>query len=495
MNIRTILFLACTMATPLFAQKKPELFVLSIGIERYQDASLNLNYAADDAKDIAAMFKKQQKLWNVREVKVLTNADAKGNQIITAIAAIKKKVTSDDFVVFFFSGHGTDGRLVPYDYDHNPYRTALSREEIFEQLDQLGCGYMVFLDACHSGSFAKSGGKNIDIGPFQDKTEQATRELVDALAGSDKPFLIFGSSGTHQKSWECKACGHGYFAQAILDAFANKPVKEGNMLYQPDSDQNGLLTVSELDDYLKEAVRVATSHENAPQKVYSRRTLGKDIALAAWTEPKGPAKDRDNDGIPDQQDQCPDIAGLRVANGCPARTAEQFAHQITLLCVKTNKKYKLGCVDELRYIDCNGGFLGRTDFKSFRLKPDARPDDALDLYRNILKEYNVAQEEDVLALLRLNKNAWLVLAQTGVYWEAAVPRKLSGESIREFVPYSELITYQFDNDNSYVNIRVGNKKISRQILVRPETGSRGLQARELRELLETLQQIAAESGK
>ena len=87
----------------LFAQKKPELFVLSVGIEKYKDASLNLNYAADDAKDIAAMLRKQTALWNVKEVKVLTDAQAKATDITNAIAAFQKKVTSDDYFVFIFS--------------------------------------------------------------------------------------------------------------------------------------------------------------------------------------------------------------------------------------------------------------------------------------------------------------------------------------------------------------------------------------------------------
>ncbi len=452
----------------LFAQqRKPELFVLTIGIEKYKDATLNLNYAADDAEDLAAMFKKQTTLWNVKDVKTLTDSKAKGNDIVTAIDGFAKKVTSDDFFVFVFSGHGIEGRLVPHDYDGNAYRSTLGKEELLEHLDRLGCGYMLFIDACHSGSFAKSlpGGKNIGVEGDRNLTDKATKELVDALSGTDKPYLVFGSSGTNQKSWECKTCGHGYFAQAVIDAFANKKTKEGKTTYAPDADANGLLTVSELDHYLKEAVRIATQAQGAPQKVYSRLTMGADIALAAWgkaastTKAEPPANTTSN-----------------------TKTTPNMVQRF----VSANQLYALGCAEKPCFLQQNGGFLGPTDFKS-AFNANNNPNAGIDFYREILLRHHVPQPDQVLALLHREGDDYLVFTQTGIYWEIAVYDRLRWAKRKQFMAYEDLKKYKLKADKSYLTLReIGNKKNRLQLHMRHRDEMRGLAPGELKAFLEAL---------
>jgi hypothetical protein len=496
-HISTLLVIFFTIPV-LFAQKKPELFVLSIGIEKYKDATLNLNYAADDAKDIAAMFRKQTALWDVKEVKVLTDAQAKATDIVNAIAGFQKKVTSDDYFVFVFSGHGIEGRLVPYDYDNNLYRSTISKEEILTSLDALGCGYLLFLDACHSGSFAKGlPGKDIEVATHRSKVDKATKDLVDALSGSDKPYLIFGSSGTDQKSWECKSCGHGYFAQAVLWAFENKAVQEGKDTYLPDADKDGFLSVSELDNYLKESVRILTKNTgSSPQKVYSRLTMGKDINLTTWLKSEKTSKsaDQDNDGVPDEIDQCPTMAGAAASGGCPEK-GKAMATKITELCIQSNKKYSLGCKDGLAYLYCNGGFLSAADFRNKVLEPGSTSTAGIDFYRDLLSKYKVTNEADILAVLKINPKDYLLFTANGFYSNMTSLSRRTRQIQKDitYMPYTQLANYVFDADNNYVFFRnETGGKWKKQLIVRCNEDTRGLKSRELIEFLRAL--VAAYNG-
>jgi formylglycine-generating enzyme required for sulfatase activity len=274
-NLFALLFIA--LLSQLLSAQKPDLFILSVGVEQYQDARLNLNFCADDARDLAAALSNQNLLYNIHTPKVLTDAQASRAAVRTALSELEREVTTDDLFVFIFSGHGIEDQLVPYDFNMaDPDASTLSKTDLLQRINKLGCGYLLYIDACHSGSFAKSlPGKDI----LQADAGLNSRVLVDALAGSDKPYLIFGSSGSDQKSWECSSCGHGYFAQTMLDALQNKVVTNGARRFTPDADSDGYISPYEIDYYIKEAVRVNTAQEETPQKVYSRLTMGANFPL------------------------------------------------------------------------------------------------------------------------------------------------------------------------------------------------------------------------
>ena len=54
-----IVIALCFSSNFLFAQNKPELFVLSVGVSKYQNPKYNLSFADKDALDLAEAFKKQ----------------------------------------------------------------------------------------------------------------------------------------------------------------------------------------------------------------------------------------------------------------------------------------------------------------------------------------------------------------------------------------------------------------------------------------------------
>ncbi len=324
-----LLLLVFCLGNFLYAQK-PKLFVLAVGVSQYKSTNIeNLNFADNDARDLAAAFQNQNGLWNVREVKVLTDAQATRKNIRSELDRFAGLVNSDDYFIFIFSGHGGIERLLPHDTDGlDVDGTTLSKSDISLKLNALGCGYLVFLDACHSGSFAKSyvlpGGKDTNLEKAEaGKIDKDIRDMLEILKSDDKPCLLFGSSGSSQKSWECEPCQNGYFAQTILDALDNKSINENGYIYRPDQNGDKKLSVHELDEYIKNAVRVQTIALGSPQKVYSRLALGDDIKLFRIA-----GADEQEEKIvipppePRQDDLARDLAGWRTAKA--ANTAAGY---------------------------------------------------------------------------------------------------------------------------------------------------------------------------
>jgi len=333
MKYPLLFLLALACSANLYAQKA-ELFVLSIGVETYKDARLNLNYCADDARDVAAALRRQTDLYAVMEVKVVTDAAATRSAVRSELDRMGRLVTGNDLFVLFFSGHGVENGLVPYDFDpKDPYATLLSKDDLKAKLASLGCNYVVLIDACHSGSFAKSAlGKNLQEGAFALSVDQASRQLAEALSATDKNSMVISSSSSDQKSWECPTCGHGYFAQTLLDCIEGKSCYDPQLkrTISPQADANGFLGALNLENYMTEAVRIRTADIESPQKVRVLRSTGSDfpiLRVKTITPTTNPAQtprqdqpppidaDRDGDGRPDKTDACPDDPGSLL--GCP----------------------------------------------------------------------------------------------------------------------------------------------------------------------------------
>src|SRR5262249_53292257 len=86
----------------------PELHVLAIGIDAYQDKTLRLQFAAADARAIADAFKKCCKgaLFGDVAGGALVDGDARRDKVLEALTELRKRVNREDLVVVSFAGHG-----------------------------------------------------------------------------------------------------------------------------------------------------------------------------------------------------------------------------------------------------------------------------------------------------------------------------------------------------------------------------------------------------
>ena len=95
-----------------------------MGVSEYTDKDLKLNFAANDARKMEAVFKNHSgDLYKDVQTKLIVDAEANRTGLLGGLTWLKKQMTQHDIgVVFFFSGHGdkddTGGfYLLPSDVD------------------------------------------------------------------------------------------------------------------------------------------------------------------------------------------------------------------------------------------------------------------------------------------------------------------------------------------------------------------------------------------
>lgn len=260
---------------------KPNLYILTIGISKYQQAQYNINYAHADANDFADTFYKQSKLPDYKSlfknivIEKLTNEEATTQNIKKAIYSMKKMASKGDLFVLHISSHGEidpqgDFYIRTYDSDAGlDYLSisALSNKWLAEQIKQFDCTVVQFFDACHSGSgsndLLSSSGLALK-GSSSQSTDVAVRELKEAL--QSKALYFFASSGGLQMSQERKEWENGAFTEAILSCFAQKPFT--TFTGQPivaDLNSDGYINTSELTEYVSKVVKVLTNGQQTPK--------------------------------------------------------------------------------------------------------------------------------------------------------------------------------------------------------------------------------------
>lgn len=221
--------------------------VLVIGINQFGDKAvgLHLDYAVDDARDVASALLASQRaapgkasLYGEVSIQKLTNAEAGRNEILEAMDAMARTMrTSDsdqDVAFILFSSHGEmiDGQfyLIPYGFDA---RTTTSMETSSVSADEFARKVkilaqrgkvLLLLDACHSGA----------VGPGGASTKSDASVLRDAVNSDNVTVLT--SSAKDELSQELPAWRHGAFTQAFLDAINGAADREGH----------GVISINEL---------------------------------------------------------------------------------------------------------------------------------------------------------------------------------------------------------------------------------------------------------
>ena len=246
-----------------YSPLRPNVYLLSIGTQ------LNLKYAYKDARDFAALFSSQgksaYKLFSRVQIDTLIGAAALTNEIRGMVELIKGKfhtgqIASDDVVMLFISSHGFvdekgDFRIQGSDY--SPERrssTSVSyKNDILGQLESIPCKKIIFIDACHSGG-ARANSADII---------RAIHDIKNAPTG----FAIMTSSSRDEESYEDVKWQNGAFTEAMITG-----LRDG----KADDNNNGIITLMELESYLKlEVARMVQLVKNKPQNpLLSRNEIG-----------------------------------------------------------------------------------------------------------------------------------------------------------------------------------------------------------------------------
>lgn len=235
---------------PITLQPKPTLYALVIGVGRYEDAGLKLDFPAKDAVDFASALRRQEGgLYKSVTTKVLTDAEATTANILRELEWLEGVTSRNDLAVVFLAGHGVNNKSGAYYFlpvnakTDQLRRTGLAFSEIKTTVANLAGKTLLFADTCHAGNILGKRRGAVDI-----------NAVVNELTSVENGTVVFASSTGRQDSLENQAWGNGAFTKALVEAF------NGKAAYQ----DSKTITVKMVDAYLSDRVKELTKGQQTP---------------------------------------------------------------------------------------------------------------------------------------------------------------------------------------------------------------------------------------
>ena len=242
------------------------LWVLALGVSRYDDPKLALRFAASDARAIGAALTAQQQgpLYEAVKTKVLVDAEVTRTSILQTLESFLGQAAPTDIGVIYMAGHGILDSATD-SYYFLP-ATASAGNLLIEGLDMVEFdrqvqrihrnigSLVVVLDTCYAGAAAE-GTRDLRFGG----------DLASRLAAAEGLYVLAGAKAGEQ-SRESDTLGHGAFTKALLDGLGGAA-----------ADADGLIRVLGLASY---AARVVPQLTEGKQHPYYR-ILGGNPVLAA----------------------------------------------------------------------------------------------------------------------------------------------------------------------------------------------------------------------
>lgn len=254
---------------------KPDMYILAVGINAYQNPKYNLNYASNDVKGfVSALNKSAAGIFNKVNISIVEDTKATRQGIVNEFESIKSKARPSDVFVFYYAGHGvmssgsdkekSEYYLVLFDItkmyeaDDILKQKGISSKDIMDFSKNIRAQKQLFvLDACQSGgamqSFALRGA--------------AEEKAIAQLARSTGTYFI-AASGTEQYASEVASLGHGIFTYAIIKSI------EGDC-----KTNDGKITVNLLKSCVEEMVPELTKKYKGESQYPTGYGFGQDFPL------------------------------------------------------------------------------------------------------------------------------------------------------------------------------------------------------------------------
>ncbi|MHB9065936.1 MAG: caspase family protein [Pirellulaceae bacterium] len=228
-------------------RRAARLFVATAGINQYLDSQLpRLDYAVNNANQVATLLNQQAYPLYTPQAVSLSNLNVTRSAWNAALHAygeeVRTRVTPDDLLLIFLSGHGVRDPVADKyyyltsnvrftDVTGRRYGDCLSLED-FEVFADLPCRKLVILDTCHSGA----------LQPLRQ------RELKSALRAlqQDVVFTLTASEGG-QEAVEERDRNLGRFTSRLLEGLRGTAD-------QQDGNSDGIVSWSEVVRYVERMV-------------------------------------------------------------------------------------------------------------------------------------------------------------------------------------------------------------------------------------------------
>ena len=255
-----------TVTTKVLTTGRPTLWVLAIGVSRYGEPSLNLRFAAADARAVANVLARQRAgpLYYEVNTAVLVDAEVTRTSILRMLDEFLGRAAPIDVGVIYLAGHGAHDEALDNYYflpaaalAEKPHIEGLDMGDFNRQLRLLHRNLrqlVVILDTCHAGAVA-AGTRAARLG----------EDLAERLPPAEGLYVLAAAKSGEQ-SREIAALGHGAFTQALLDGLQGAA-----------ADADGLVRVLGLASYTARVVPQLTEKGQTPYL----SIVGEDLALAA----------------------------------------------------------------------------------------------------------------------------------------------------------------------------------------------------------------------
>lgn len=244
---------------------EPHLYILSIGIDRFNDKNANLKYAAKDARDMAASIpQKAQGIFKPANIHTMQIADTQATktEIKKQIDDIAQKIKPWDSFILFIASHGVmlgnQYYVVTSQYNGNLNDTTklISSNEIVEMSKSIkSLSQLYIFDTCHAG-----GVDTIVSGLYDARMSVMAKKMG---------LHIYASAGSLQTAIDGYQ-GNGLFTYNLLSG-----IRSGK---DADSNKDGKVSVVELGQYAKQKttdVSTKIGHPQTPNII----SFGKDAPI------------------------------------------------------------------------------------------------------------------------------------------------------------------------------------------------------------------------
>jgi hypothetical protein len=255
-------------------------WALVVGVQQFQDPAIpTLHFTAKDAHDFAASLTDPQSgRFKPANVKVLVDKQATVQGIREGIGWLRERVKPEDLVVIYISTHGSPktmdtlgvSYIIANDTELEPpeklYASSYQMVDFVEDLnrDIPAKRLAVFIDTCHSGAAIRQA----------QTVDNESPDSVTGFSGAFRSFelgpgrAVLTASRAEEESWESSRIENGYFTHYLIEAMRR---------------ENGMSTVKELADYVRQHVKAAVAsdlhHTQTP--VFGASEQGGAIVLGA----------------------------------------------------------------------------------------------------------------------------------------------------------------------------------------------------------------------
>jgi outer membrane protein OmpA-like peptidoglycan-associated protein/uncharacterized caspase-like protein len=176
------------------SQRRGKNYLLVIGIDKYQDTHVPpLKNAVRDTERLVKILTDK---YEFQLFRALHNESATRIAVLDAIEELESRLTGDDNLVIFFSGHGyrknNGGFIVPFDGRNDKTSDYISFADLNLRIDGLPMHHFLFiLDCCYAGSALKNLGEKRELNKPSRRILAASspdETAQDGFNGQNSPF-------------------------------------------------------------------------------------------------------------------------------------------------------------------------------------------------------------------------------------------------------------------------------------------------------------------